>query len=135
MARTRAQLEADAIERLKSLQGGTFSYKDVAKAVGVNGYVSADTFRDKMLELLVDDARLRLSLSIEFQDGKIQGVCVNGERFERVKECELEHHDTGWANAMDCWWVEARVNHDERVEIVDFVKESEIELYNPALIY
>lgn len=41
----------------------------------------------------------------------------------------------GWANAMDCWWVEARVNHDERVEIVDFVKESGIDLYNPALIY
>lgn len=41
----------------------------------------------------------------------------------------------GWANAMDCWWVEARVTCDERVEIVDFIKESEIDLYNPALIY
>ena len=41
----------------------------------------------------------------------------------------------GWANAMDCWWVEARVTSDERVEIVDFIKESEIDLYNPALIY
>ena len=41
----------------------------------------------------------------------------------------------GWANATDCWWVEARVNRDERVEIVDFVKENGIELYNPALIY
>lgn len=43
--------------------------------------------------------------------------------------------DCGWANAMDCWWIEAKVDHDEKVEIVDFVKENEIELYNPALIY
>lgn len=112
MIRTRAQLEADAIERLKSLRGGTFSYKDAAKAVGVNGYVSADTFRDKLLELLTDNA---VQLRIEFKGDEvpwicqlplngrsIQGVYVNGELFERVKECELEYHDTGWVSCCEC---------------------------------
>lgn len=58
-----------------------------------------------------DVARLR----IEFQDGEvpwmyplalngrvIRGVYVDGERYERVRECELEHHDTGWVSCREC---------------------------------
>ena len=41
----------------------------------------------------------------------------------------------GWANAPDCWWVRFPAKTDERKEIVDWVIESGIELYNPSLIY
>lgn len=41
----------------------------------------------------------------------------------------------GWANAMDCWWIRAKVSVDERREIIDWIVENDIELYNPALIY
>ena len=27
---------------------------------------------------------------------------LDGERYERVRECELEHHDTGWVSCREC---------------------------------
>lgn len=32
----------------------------------------------------------------------IQGVFVDSERYERVRECELEHHETGWVSCREC---------------------------------
>jgi DNA-directed RNA polymerase subunit RPC12/RpoP len=32
----------------------------------------------------------------------VAAIEVDGQRFERVKECELEHHDTGWVSCREC---------------------------------
>ena len=32
----------------------------------------------------------------------ITTIEVDGQRFERVRECELEHHETGWVSCREC---------------------------------
>lgn len=32
----------------------------------------------------------------------VRAIDVRGERFERVRECELEHHETGWVSCREC---------------------------------
>ena len=32
----------------------------------------------------------------------VREIDVRGTRFERVLECELEHHDTGWVSCREC---------------------------------
>lgn len=32
----------------------------------------------------------------------ITAIEVDGQRFERIKECELEYHDTGWVSCREC---------------------------------
>lgn len=35
-------------------------------------------------------------------DGAERIVFVDGERYERVRECELEYHETGWVSCREC---------------------------------
>jgi len=55
VTKTKAQLRAEAVERLKNLKDGMFCYTDAAAVVGINGYVNANMFRDALIDLLTDD--------------------------------------------------------------------------------
>lgn len=35
-------------------------------------------------------------------DREVDYMEVDSERYERVRECELEHHDTGWVSCREC---------------------------------
>jgi rubrerythrin len=68
---------------------------------------------DPVKELLEDFAGA-LEKERDFTDGsthphtlnrvgrEVDYIEVDGERYERVRECELEHHDTGWVSCREC---------------------------------
>ena len=35
-------------------------------------------------------------------DREVDYMELDSERYERVKECELEYHDTGWVSCSEC---------------------------------
>lgn len=36
------------------------------------------------------------------EERKADYIMLDNERYERVRECELEHHETGWVSCREC---------------------------------
>ena len=56
MTKTKSQLRAEAVGRLREMKDGIYGFMEVLHtAIGWNGYANADTCRDTLIDLLTDE--------------------------------------------------------------------------------